>query len=211
MPTTTIHTFRGKTSFAKILPDQLSLNYSKDGKEWKVDLEIDEATVKEAKKLKIADKIRRGEPYEKDGVEKPAYLDGRPYLTFRQAELRRDGSPNNPIEIKDILGKPWDYTKEIGNGSVVDLKFAVVDNGPGKKKGIYPRAIRVLELVEFKRQTFTDIDESDPYYQAALKAQEDLKAAPSERSEVAAPEKTETTFEQDFGLDELDDDLEDIV
>jgi len=38
-----------------------------------------------------------------------------------------------------------------------------------------------------------------------------LKAAPSERSEVAAPEKTETTFEQDFGLDELDDDIEDIV
>jgi hypothetical protein len=74
----TIHTIRGKASFAKVLPDQLSLNYNKDGKEWKIDLEIDEATVKELKKLKIGDKIRRGEPYEKDGVEKPAYLEGRP-------------------------------------------------------------------------------------------------------------------------------------
>jgi len=208
MPTTTTHTFRGKASFAKVLPDQLSLNYNKDGKEWKIDLEIDEATVKEAKKLKIGDKIRRGEPYEKDGVEKPAYLGGRPYLTFRQSELRRDGTPNDPIEIKDILGKPWDYSKEIGNESVIDLRFAVVDNGPGKKRGMYPRAIRVLEHVPFERKTFDDIDKDDPYYKAALKAQEDLKAA--------APENT--TFEQGFGLDgaislrdELDDSLEDIV
>lgn len=206
MPTTTIHAFRGKTSFAKVLPDQLSLNYGKDGKEWKIDLILTEDTVKEAKKLKIGDKIRRGEPYEKDGVEKPAYLGGRPYLTFRQSELRRDGTVNDPIEIKDILGKPWDTTKEIGNESVVDLKFALVNNGPGKKHGIYPRAIRVLEFVPFERKSFSDIDKSDPYYQAALKAQEDLMAAAPEKGD---PEKT--SFEHDFGLDELNDSLEDVV
>jgi hypothetical protein len=198
----TIHTIRGKASFAKVLPDQLSLNYNKDGKEWKIDLEIDEATVKELKKLKIGDKIRRGEPYEKDGVEKPAYLDGRPYLTFRQAELKRDGSPNNPIDIKDILGKPWDYTKEIGNGSVIDLKFAIVDNGVGKKKGMYPRAIRVLEHVPYERKTFTDLDPADPYYQAALEAQKAAKA-------TVVDEAAE--FRKDFGLDDLDDDIDDVM
>jgi len=200
----TVHTIRGKASFAKVLPDQLSLNYAKDGKEWKIDLEIDEDTVKELKKLKIADKVRRGEPYTKDdGTEKPAYLGGRPYLTFRQAELKRDGTPNNPIDIKDILGNPWDYTKEIGNESVIDLKFALVNNGPGKKRGIYPRAIRVLDLVEYTRKTFTDIDESDPYYKAALEAQAKAKEA--------APRDDAKEFRKDFGLDELDDDIEDIM
>ena len=210
MADVTTHTFRGKASFAKVLPDQLSLNYSKDGKEWKIDLEISEDTVKEAKKLKIGDKIRRGEPYTKDdGTEKPAYLGGRPYLTFRQAELRRDGTPNNPIEIKDILGQPWPVDKEIGNESVIDLKFVITNPGAGKKRGIYPRAIRVLDHVPYERKTFTDIDENDPYYKAAIEAQQ--QAA---NTSPAAPD----TFRKDFGLDgasslrdELDDDLDDLV
>ena len=194
-------TVRGKVSFAKVLNDQLSLNYSKDGKEWKFDILLDEDTVKEFKKLKIGDKIRKGEPYEKDGVEKPAYLGGRPFLTLRQSETKRDGNFNKPIEITDILGKAWDQTKELGNDTVVDAKIAIIDNGPGKKKGMYPRSIRVLEHVPYERKVFDDIDPSDPYYKAALEAQEKAKAA---KDEVVADD-----FKKDFGLeDDLYDDID---
>ena len=42
-----IRVIRGKTSFAKILGDPM-LNYNKDGREWKMDLEItDKNTLKD--------------------------------------------------------------------------------------------------------------------------------------------------------------------
>jgi hypothetical protein len=64
---------RGKTSYAKILGDPV-LNYSKDGKEWKMDLVIDKDTAKEFKDAGIGDRVKS----------KPDYLDGQFYVTFKR-------------------------------------------------------------------------------------------------------------------------------
>lgn len=157
---------RGKASFAKILGDPV-LNYSKDGKEWKMDLVIDKDTVKEVKALGIGDRVKT-----KDG-----YVDGRPHLTFKQSELRRDGTPNKPIPVKDILGKDWNHSNLIGNESDVEVKFVVMDHGAGKKKGVYIRGVRVLKLVPYERKEFDDVDENDEFYQEALKAAKAAEAA----------------------------------
>lgn len=162
--TTETVTIRGKLSFAKLLGDPV-LNYSKDGKEWKTDFY--DFPVKEIKALGIGDRVK----------EKDTYLDGKPYMSFKHPEYRKDGETrNDPIKITDILGKPWDDNKLLGNGTVADLKFRVVDFGKGKKKGVYLQSVRVLDLVSYEKQTFDPIDETDEFFAAAQAAAAEAEA-----------------------------------
>lgn len=170
---------RGKAMYAKILGDPI-LNYDKSGKEWKMDLAItNKDSLKELKAAGISDRVKR----------KENYLDGEPFLSFKQSEYRKDGvTPNDPIPVIDIKGKEWDDEKLIGNGSDVDVKFVVMDFGPGKKKGVYIRGVRVLNLVPYEKNDFAPISEDDEFFQNTLK--------------VADEE-----FAKDFGLEELDDEI----
>lgn len=179
---------RGKTSYAKILGDPV-LNYSKDGKEWKMDLVIDKDTAKEFKEAGIGDRVKS----------KPDYLDGQFYVTFKQAEFRRSGDKNDPIKVVDILGDPWDQRTLIGNGSDVDVTFAVQDHGPGKKKGMYIRQVRVLKLVPYEGgDTPPPINPDDPFFAEAEAAR-------------ARKAMEDAQFNKDFGLDAPVDDLDDPV
>lgn len=176
---------RGKTSFAKILGDPV-LNYSKDGKEWKMDLVIDKDTEKEFKAAGIGDRVKR----------KDTYLDGQPHVTFKQGEFRRSGEPNKPIPVTDILGDPWNQNELLGNGSDVDVTFVVQDHGPGKKHGMYIRSVRVLKLVPYNKDDTPPITADDPFFAEA--------AAAAARKEREAAE-----FRKDFGLDDTVEDIAD--
>lgn len=178
---------RGKTSYAKILGDPV-LNYSKDGKEWKMDLVIDKDTVKEFNAAGISDRVKS----------KPEYLEGKEYVTFKQAEFQRSGKPNDPIRVVDILGDPWDQKTLLGNGSDVEVSFVVQDHGPGKKKGMYIRQVRVLKLVPYDGAALPDINPDDPFFAEAEAA----------RARKAAEE---AQFKKDFGLDDSVEDLDDPV
>ena len=183
-----IVTFRGKTSFAKVLGDPLPNKFG-DDRNWTVDLVISPEAVKEAKALGIGDKVKR----------KEEYLDGQPFLSFKHPELRKSGEANKPIKVVDIAGRDWDQSKLIGNGSDVDVKFAVVDFGKGKKKGMYIRSIRVLKLVEYGgKSEFAEIDEDDEFFEEAQAAAA-LDADRRQREDAA--------FKKDFNLS--DDDLDD--
>lgn len=154
---------RGEAMYAKVLGDPI-LNFNKDGKEWKLDFKLaDKNSVKELKELGIEDRVKT----------KENYLDGEPYLTFKQAEFRKDGvTPNYPIKVVDIKGNSWDQEKLIGNGSKVDVKFVIMDFGPGKKKGVYIRSIRVLDLVPYEKNDFPEIDENDEFFDNLPKEEE---------------------------------------
>lgn len=180
---------RGKLSFCKLLDHQLSLNYNKDGKEWKTDIQIDKETVKELKQYGISDRIKM----------KPEYLDGQPFLSFKQTEYKKDGvSRNEPVKIVDAAGNDWpqDKDNELGNGTVADVRFVVMDFGSGKKKGVYIRGVRVLDHVKFKREEFAPLSKDDQYFRAAVEAEEKNSNDLQE-------------FQKDFGLteDPLDDDI----
>ena len=193
--------FRGKAQYAKVLGEPM-LNYNKDGKEWKIDVIFaDEKGIKaEAKKLGIADRVKQ----------KDDYADGKPYMTFKQAEYKRNGEANERVKVTDILGNPWPQDKLIGNGSDIDVKFVVVDYGPGKKHGIYIRSIRVLKLVEYNKQEFDAVSDDDEFAAEA-------KALAEQRAREAAQ------FKKDFALQEedvsevevvgdtLDDDVDDVI
>lgn len=144
---------RGKAHYAKILGKPVP-NYSKDGFEWKMDLEIDDPTVKELRSAGIGDRVKQ----------KEGYLDGGPYLTLKQRAHNNDGEPNKPPRVVDKTGKPWSDDDLIGNESTVDTKIAIVDYGVGKKKGVYIRGVRVLDHVPYKGKLFDDLSEDDEFF-----------------------------------------------
>lgn len=180
---------RGEAHWAKVLGPPRKNNFD-DYKEWTVDVSPDEEGIKLFKRLGIADRLK--DPKGEDETR------GR-FITFRQKEERPDGTKNDPIRIVDANNQPWDERKLIGNGSKVDVKFAVKDFGKGKKKGVYVRAIRVLEHVAFQSADFAPLDEDDEFFAA----------------EGAELSKESPDFEEDFGLDAAKDnpqkdDLDDV-
>ncbi len=158
--------FRGKLQYAKVLGEPV-LNYNKDGQEWKFDFipNDEKSAAADLKKLGVADRLRSLE--DSDG--NPRY-DGQKYMSFKQNATRKDGSPNFPIKVMDAAGNPWPEDKLLGNDTVADVRFVVIDNGKGRFNGVYPRSIRVLEHVEYKSKEFEPLDEDDPYYKAAMEA-----------------------------------------
>lgn len=162
-----IITIRGTTSFAKVMSYQLDKNFNKDGLEWSVDIQLDDPSgdEKRLKKLGIGDRIRQ----------KDNYLDGAEFMTFRQPELKADGSKNDPIKIVDAKGNKWPDDVELGNGTKVDVRFVVKDYGAGKKKGVYIRGLRVLDHVPYERKALFDpLDENDEFYVAPDTGGDDL-------------------------------------
>jgi hypothetical protein len=134
-------------------------NYNKDGLEWTFDFVPDKEALKLFQEVGIADKVK-----EKEGVK---------FLRFTQKEKRLNGEKNFPITVVDARNRPWDpkrdeqgkVTNAIGNDSTVEVKFKVVHYGPGKPTGVYPQAIRVLELKPFVRQEFAPLPEDNKYFQ----------------------------------------------
>ncbi len=174
---------RGVANYAKILGDPVP-NFGKDGLEWKMELIVDKSVIKEMKAVGIADRV----------LIKADYLDGRPFMRFKHKAKTAAGKNNKPIPVKDILGDVWPDDNLIGNGSVVDVKFDIVDYGVGMKKGVYIRSVRVLDHVPYNRQDFVEVNEEDEYFKKAMEAKK-------------AKELVE--FQKDFSQDEeLDDSVE---
>lgn len=191
-------TWRGTAHYSKILGDPI-LNYAKDGKEWKMVLEItDKGTLVEAKKLGIDKKIKN----------KTDFLDGSPHISFTQRLNNRDGSENDPIDVVDAAGNPWDQSKLIGNGSKVDVRFVIVDYGKSMPKGVYIRGVRVLELVPFEGNDFAPLDEEDEFFKAAKAAEEQAEKDRELLAMSPRPdEDTSPPFDTTSEDDELDDDI----
>ena len=191
--------YRGKLMYAKVLGEP-GLNYNKDGHEWKFDFIPNDpkSAAKELKSLGVGDRLRTAETA--DGELR---YDGQAFMTFKQNALKKDGSPNRPIRVVDINNKPWDEETLLGNETVADVKFVVIDNGKGRFNGVYPRSIRVLDLVPYQAKEFEPIDEDDEYFKKAQQAENDI-ALLSGGSKGGTDNSSPTD-------DDLDDDLDDVL
>ena len=158
--------FRGRLQYARVLGDPV-LNYNKDGQEWKFDFipNDQEGAAKELQSVGVRARLRAL----KDSEGNPRY-DGAEYMSFKQNAERRDGTPNTPIRVEDMFGNNWPEDVLLGNDTIADVKFVVIDNGRGKFHGVYPRSIRVLDLVQYQSKEFQPIDENDPYFKKAQEA-----------------------------------------
>lgn len=134
---------QGKIYWAKVLGKPQD-GYTEGEREWSCDIEPTEAGV---------------EKYLAEGGS-PAYLkekDNHPaegkFIPFKRKELKKDGEKAKPITVVDRAGKPWDRDTKIGNGSVVNFKFALNEVKGGPNKGaLKPSLIsmQVWELVPYE-------------------------------------------------------------
>lgn len=144
----------GKLNWAKVLGDPVQ-NYEKNGREWTFELELDEAAIQTIIKNGLEDRIK-GKGYFVG--QKKQYAEREPFIMLKRTEFSKDGEKNKPIRIYDADDVAWDpqfdeqgkATNLIGNGSAADVKLDIRDYGAGKKKGIYPAAVRVTDHVEYE-------------------------------------------------------------
>jgi hypothetical protein len=178
---------RGEANWAKIVGPP-RLNKFTDEKEWAIDVTPDKDSRLKLRKLGISDRLR--EPKEGDKREET-------FFSFKQRELRKDGTKNDPIRIVDANGDDWNGAL-IGNGSTVDVKFVVKDYGKGKKKGVYIRAVRVLDLVPYEIKEFAPLSSDDEFFGGEAEPE-------AEPEKEVKTSKKKSKFEVEEG--ELDDDF----
>lgn len=124
---------RGKAKWAKLIGEP-AWGYKNQHKEWSVDVYLDDETVTKLKEEGLGSKLKdKG-----DGV----------YISFKRKELKQDGTPNKPIRVVDHRGEAWG-TAKIGNGSTVNVNFAINEYGAGEK------AANILSLQVWDHVAYT--------------------------------------------------------
>lgn len=126
---------QGKAKWAKVIGEPV-WGYENKFKEWSIDVYINEETAHRLEdgglKAKIKDK-GNGQ-----------------YVSFKRKELKtQDNTPNSPIRVVDHHGEPWNPKVKIGNGSTVNVNFAINEY----KKGEFSLNIlsmQVWDLVEYE-------------------------------------------------------------
>lgn len=177
---------QGKVYWAKVLGAPRP-NFDGDAKEWTFEFEPNEAGLQEVLKHGLGDRLK-GKGYAVGA--KAQHKDREPFLVLKKSELNKEGQPNQPIRIYDKDNQEWNQTTLIGNESSADVKVDIRDYGKGKKKGIYPVAIRVTDLVTYVSSEFGGMDGEEA-------------PVPAKRG---APAKKDT-FREDFGLDDPVEDI----
>lgn len=153
-------------------------------REWSIDITPDKESRALIKRLGISDRMR--EPKDTDSRTES-------FMSFRHKELRNDGTRADPLRIVDADANPWD-NRLIGNGTEVNAKFVVKDYGKGRKKGVYLRAIQVINLVPYVIQDFAPIDTDEEHFAGGAEAKPQSKV-------TRLPE----------GLEPVSDDLDDDI
>ena len=180
---TTTHVIRGKLHWAKLL-GQPRLNKFTNEREWTVDVTPDDKGRAEINRIGIADKLKT-----------PKSTDPRKetFLTFKQREFREDRVTkerikNDPVKITDAQGNDWPANKLIGNETVADVKFRLSPDIPGRPRGAYIQAIRVLDLVEYESQDFEPLSEDDEFFASGSQDAPATEEVSAEGTEAPAAE-----------------------
>jgi hypothetical protein len=131
---------------------------SYDGKsqEWTVDILLDKEALKALQEFGI-DRfyVKKGKP-NKDNT--PNELTGKPVMKLIRKSAKADGTPTKPIPVRDETGAPWDQSKLIGNGSVVNLKLMKYEvKLPGQPKRYKPY------LLEMQVWDHVPYESDEPY------------------------------------------------
>jgi hypothetical protein len=129
---------RGTAKWAKIVGEPV-WGFENKHKEWSIDVYVDEETFHRLEMEGLKDKIKdKG-----NGA----------YITFKRRELKQDGSPNQPIRVVDHHGEPWNPKIKIGNGSTVNVNFAINEYGKNQKSANI-LSLQVWDLVKYEGSEF---------------------------------------------------------
>ena len=128
---------RRKCKWAKVIGEPV-WGYESKFKEWSIDVYPDDDTIARLKAEGLGDKIK----------DKGAGQ----FISFKRKELKKDGTPNQPIRVVDHHGEPQGNQK-IGNGSTVNVNFAINEFGKNDKSANI-LSMQVWDLVKFEGGEF---------------------------------------------------------
>lgn len=129
---------QGKAKWAKITGAPHD-GYEKKFKEWSIDVYVDETV---AAKL-VAEGLKESLKDKGNGA----------FVTFKRKELKKDGEPNPPIRVVDHHGEAWSPKVKIGNGSTVNVNFAINEFKP-KQFNANILSLQVWDLVPYEGGEF---------------------------------------------------------
>lgn len=129
---------RGKAKWAKVTGEPV-WGYENKHREWSIDVYLDEDTIERLTNEGLKDKIK----------DKGAG----PYMTFKRRELKANGEQNQPIRVVDHHNEPWDNRVKIGNGSTVNVNFAINEYGKNQKSANI-LSMQVWDLVKYEGNEF---------------------------------------------------------
>lgn len=136
---------QGKSKWTKVLGEPV-WGFENKHKEWSLDVYVDEETQHRLEVEGLKDKLKdKG-----NGV----------YITFKRRELKQDGSPNQPIRVVDHHGEAWDSKTKIGNGSTVNVNFAINEYGKNQKSANI-LSMQVWELVKYEGAEFPTREDAE--------------------------------------------------
>jgi hypothetical protein len=196
---------RGTLYWVKIL-DAPRPNFDGDAREWTMEFEPDAESKAILVENGVGDRLR-------DRKGKKGYEDRNEFIILRRNEFKTDGTRNDKIRVVDAANQEWHSSTKIGNGTTADVKVQIVDWGPRKKMGIYPLAVRVLDLVSYTVNEFEALPDDDPRVKAAkakdAEFRKDFGIADDDQSEAPnEPEEQDAPFDADTPeQDPLDDDV----
>lgn len=135
---------QGKAKWAKVTGEPV-WGYENKHREWSLDVYVDEATAAKLEVEGLKDKLK-----DKGNGQ---------YISFKRREFKQDGTPNSLIRIVDHHGetvqdKDQPYKgKKIGNGSTVNINFAINEYGKGQKSANI-LSMQIWDLVPFEGAEF---------------------------------------------------------
>lgn len=125
------HMVSGTASYAKILGNPVP-GYQNGPAEWTVDLILDKDGIKQYKESK-------GDPF----YVKTNKDTGAQYLRFKRHAKKKDGTDGKPILVVGPDGQPWDQSKLIGNGSILNVRFGLNEVPSQGTKRLKPSVIAI--------------------------------------------------------------------
>lgn len=137
---------RGQIKWCKLIGEPV-WGFESKFKEWSADVYIDEETAHKLEVEGLKDKIK-----DKGNGQ---------YVSFKRKELKLDGTANHPVRIVDHHGEPWDAKVKIGNGSTVNVNFAVNEFGKGQKSANI-LSLQVWDLVRYEGNEFPTREDDSP-------------------------------------------------
>jgi hypothetical protein len=143
---------RGTAKWPKVTGEP-HWGYEEKHKEWSLDVFPEDESLERLKAEGLSDKLK-----DKGNGN---------FMTFKRRETKQDGTPNKPIRIVDHHGEvlqdedtPY-KGKKIGNGSIVNINFAVNEYGKNQKSANI-LSMQVWDLVPYEGGEFpTKEDESN--------------------------------------------------
>lgn len=136
---------RGTAKWAKVIGEPV-WGYENKHKEWSIDVYVDEETAHKLEVHGLKDKIK-----DKGNGQ---------YITFKRRELKQDGTPNQPIRVVDHHNELWNPKVRIGNGSTINVNFAINEYGKNQKSANI-LSLQVWDLVPYEGGEFPTKDETD--------------------------------------------------